>query len=84
MKRAWVVVIVVLYAVFGIPPSAFASGSYGAVLEKGVRGCTTDDLTGIGRWSRTSCALTWSCPDLHAVMTFDSTRPTDARGRSES
>jgi len=47
MKRAWVVVIVVLCAVLGIPPSAFASGSYGAVVEKGVRGCTTDDLTGI-------------------------------------
>ena len=47
MKRAWVVVIVVLCAVLGIPPSAFASGSYGAVVEKGVRGCATDDLTGI-------------------------------------
>ena len=47
MKRASVVVSVLLCAVFGIPPTAFASGSYGAVVEKGVRGCTTDDLTGI-------------------------------------
>jgi len=47
MKRAAVVVILLLCAVFGIPPTAFASGSYGAVVEKGVRGCATDDLTGI-------------------------------------
>ncbi len=47
MKRASVVVSVLLCAVFGIPPTAFASGSYGAVVEKGVRGCTTDDLTRI-------------------------------------
>ncbi|MEO7423166.1 MAG: hypothetical protein ABIU87_12325 [Ornithinibacter sp.] len=47
MKRASVAVVVVLCAVFGIPPTAFAAGSYGAVVEKGVRGCTADDQTGI-------------------------------------
>ena len=47
MKRASVVVVFLLWAVFGTPPTAFASGSYGAVVEKGVRGCATDDLTGI-------------------------------------
>ncbi len=45
MKRAAVVAIVLVSAVFGVPPSALASGSYGAVVEKGVRDCTTDDLT---------------------------------------
>lgn len=39
--------VVVLCALFGVPPMAFASGSYGAVVENGVRGCTTDDVTGI-------------------------------------
>ena len=47
MKRAAVVAIVLVSAVFGVPPSALASGSYGAVVEKGVRDCTTDDLTGV-------------------------------------
>jgi hypothetical protein len=47
MKRASVVVVFLLWAVLGTPPTAFASGSYGAVVEKGVRGCATDDLTGI-------------------------------------
>ena len=46
MKRAPVVVLVLLWAV-GIPPTASASGSYGAVVEKGVRGCATDGPTGI-------------------------------------
>lgn len=47
MKRASVFVVVLLCAAFGIPPMAFAAGSYGAVVEKGVRGCTTDNDTGI-------------------------------------
>lgn len=47
MKRAPVVVVVVLCAVFGVPPTASAAGSYGAVVEKGVRGCTAEDQAGI-------------------------------------
>jgi hypothetical protein len=47
MKRASVVVAILLCAVFGIPPTAFAAGSYGAVVEKGVRGCTADKQTGV-------------------------------------
>ena len=40
-------VVVVLSALFAVPPMASASGSYGAVVEHGVRGCTIDDETGI-------------------------------------
>ena len=47
MKRASVVVGALVCAVFGVPPTAFAAGSYGAVVEKGLRGCTTDNETGI-------------------------------------
>jgi hypothetical protein len=47
MKRASVVVVVLLFAVFWTLPTAHASGSYGAVVEKGMRGCTTDHETGI-------------------------------------
>ncbi|GAA4412907.1 hypothetical protein GCM10023168_35290 [Fodinibacter luteus] len=47
MKRASVVVVALVCAVFGLPPAAFAAGSYGAVVERGLRGCTTDDETGI-------------------------------------
>ncbi|HSF99067.1 MAG TPA: hypothetical protein VLA55_10280, partial [Ornithinibacter sp.] len=47
MKRASVVVVVLLLSVFWTLPTADASGSYGAVVEKGVRGCTTDHETGI-------------------------------------
>lgn len=47
MKRASVVVVVLLCSVLGTPPTAHAAGSYGAVVEKGMRGCTTDHETGI-------------------------------------
>jgi hypothetical protein len=47
MKRASVVVVFLLWAVLGTPPTAFASGSYGAVVEKGVRDCTTDRGSGV-------------------------------------
>lgn len=46
MKRASFVV-ALLGCVFCALPTAHASGSYGAVVEKGVRGCTTDHETGI-------------------------------------
>jgi hypothetical protein len=42
MTRATVVVAVLLSSVFWTPPTAQASGNYGAVVEKGLRGCTTD------------------------------------------
>jgi len=42
MNRASVVVVGVLCAVLGMPQTASAAGSYGAVVEKGVRGCTTE------------------------------------------
>ena len=47
MKRASVVVVVLLSSVFCGLPTAHASGSYGAVVEKGMRGCTTDHETRI-------------------------------------
>ena len=47
MKRASVVVVVLLSSVFCALPTAHASGSYGAVVEKGMRGCTTDHETPI-------------------------------------
>src|SRR6478735_8887690 len=42
MNRASVVVVGLLCAVLGMPQTTSAAGSYGAVVEKGVRGCTTD------------------------------------------
>jgi hypothetical protein len=42
MNRASVVVLGVLCAVLGMPQTASAAGSYGAVVEKGVRGCTRE------------------------------------------
>lgn len=47
MKRARVVLLVVACAACGLTPTASASGSYGAVVEKGVRGCTADGGTAI-------------------------------------
>ena len=43
MKRASVVVVLLVCSVLWTPPTAHASGSYGAVVEKGLRGCITDD-----------------------------------------
>jgi hypothetical protein len=42
MKTDWVVIAALLGAVLGMPQTASAAGSYGAVVEKGMRGCTTD------------------------------------------
>ena len=42
MNRASVVVVGVVCAVLAVPQTASAAGSYGAVVEKGVRGCTTE------------------------------------------
>src|SRR6476620_5987910 len=42
MNRASVVVVGLLCAVLGMPQTTSAAGSYGAVVEKRVRGCTTD------------------------------------------
>ena len=47
MKRAAVVVVPVLLCVFCTLPTAQASGTYGVVVEKGMRGCTTHHETGI-------------------------------------
>ena len=47
MKRAAVVVVVLVCSVLGTPPMAHAAGSYGAVVEKGIRGCITDNELGI-------------------------------------
>lgn len=47
MKRASVVVLLLLCSVLWAPATAHASGSYGAVVEKGLRGCISDDETGI-------------------------------------
>lgn len=47
MKRASVFVVVLLCSVLGTPPTAHAAGSYGAVVEKGMRGCITDTEPGI-------------------------------------
>lgn len=41
-----VVLVAVLCAVVGMPQTASAGGSYGAVVEKGLRGCTTDPTAG--------------------------------------
>lgn len=47
MNRASVAVVALLCAVVGMPQSASAAGSYGAVVEKGVRGCTDNPVSRI-------------------------------------
>ena len=47
MLKESVVIAALLCAVVGMPQTASAAGSYGAVVEKGVRGCTTDPQSGV-------------------------------------
>jgi hypothetical protein len=47
MGRDPVVVAALLVAVVGAPQTASAAGSYGAIVEKGMRGCTTDPESGV-------------------------------------
>ena len=47
MNRTSVVMALLCAAVLGFPPTASAAGSYGAVVEKGVRDCTTDWDSGV-------------------------------------
>lgn len=47
IKRQLVVVAALLCAVVGMPQMSSAAGSYGAVVEKGFRGCTTAPESGV-------------------------------------
>lgn len=47
MTRGAVVIAVLLCAVVGMPQTTSAAGSYGAIVEKGVRGCATDRESGV-------------------------------------
>ena len=47
MNRALVVVVVLSCAALGMPQASSAAGSYGAVVEKGVRDCATEWESGV-------------------------------------
>jgi hypothetical protein len=47
MNRVSVVVVALVCSVLGMPQTTSAAGSYGAVVEKGVRDCTTDRESGV-------------------------------------
>lgn len=91
MKRASIVLVVVSFAIFATPPTARASGTYGAVVEKGVRGCTTDDELGIvicfaapsvNQQSRSAFLQVWSA--ARSYFRWDRTDAAMLRVRSVS
>jgi hypothetical protein len=47
MNRTSVVMALMCAAALGFPPTTSAAGSYGAVVEKGVRDCTVDRDSGV-------------------------------------
>jgi len=47
MKRQSVVMVALLCAVVTLPQTTSAAGSYGAIVEKGFRGCLTDSRSGV-------------------------------------
>ena len=74
MARESVVIAAVLGAVVGMPQTASAAGSYGAVVEKGFRGCTTAPQSGVvicfrspsvNSQSRDMFLQVWRAADFH-------------------
>ena len=47
MRRLSLVIVALVGAVVGMPQTTSAAGSYGAVVEKGFRGCATDPASGV-------------------------------------
>ena len=76
MKRQSVVTVALLCAVVGMPQTTSAAGNYGAIVEKGVRGCVTDPRSGVvicfesptvNSQSRSAFLQAWRSVHLHPV-----------------